>query len=61
MQFLRYHAINNLHGLYWKQTKNFADPAVTAHVKDSTFEWLMAERLPEIMELQRKLEEKTQQ
>ena len=40
MQFLRYHAINNLHGLYWKQTKNFADPAVTAHVKDSTFEGL---------------------
>ena len=51
MQYLRYHAINNLHGLYWKQTKNFADPAVTAHVKDSVFEWTLgrAERLGEIM------------
>ncbi|UPR00717.1 G8 domain-containing protein [Chloropicon primus] len=40
VQFLRWHAINNLHGIYWKETKAMASPGVTAHIKDSTFEWI---------------------
>ena len=37
VQYLRFHSINNLHGMYWKQTKNFVD-GCSAHFKDCTFE-----------------------
>lgn len=36
VQFLRFVSINNLHVMYWKQSKNFADGR-SSHVKDSLF------------------------
>ena len=36
VQFLRFMSINNLKGLYWKETKNFVDN-FTSHVKYSLF------------------------
>ena len=40
VQFLRWHSINNLHGIYWKETKAMADSKIVAHIKDSVFEWI---------------------
>ena len=40
VQFLRWHSINNLHGLYWKDTKQHATGGIRAHVLDSLFEWI---------------------
>jgi len=40
VQFLRWHSINNLHGLYWKDTKQHAAAGIRAHVLDSLFEWI---------------------
>ena len=40
VQFLRWHAINNLHGIYWKETKAMASTGIVAHIKDSVFEWI---------------------
>ena len=39
IQYLRWHNINGMLGMYWKQTKPFADPSFTAHVKDSIIEY----------------------
>jgi hypothetical protein len=38
VQYLRQTSDTNLHGLYWKLTKNFVG-APRAHIKDSTFGW----------------------
>ena len=36
IQYLRYTSVNNLHHMYWKESKNFADGA-SAHLKDAVF------------------------
>ena len=40
VQYLRWHNIAGLLGMYWKQTKPFADPRFTAHIKDSVIEYI---------------------
>lgn len=40
VQFKNHHSINNMHGLYWKHTKNFAHSPTEPHILDSKFEWI---------------------
>jgi hypothetical protein len=50
VQWKGLHSINNLHGLYWKQTKPFADGRV-GHVVDCTFEWIDSSEDSEIVSI----------
>jgi hypothetical protein len=48
VQYRRQFSVNNHHGMYWKQTKNFHEKPTHAHIIDSTFMWAYDDELRDI-------------
>jgi parallel beta-helix repeat protein len=48
VQYLRWNSLNNLHGMYWKHTKNFYGKPNHAHIKDSIFNWIVTDEIKKI-------------